>query len=134
LNGWVAYDDDNSPVGFLAATAYRSFYSYRMYTMQEMWYVVPRARSTLAAAQLLLAYERWALGMKAERIYTQVEHDNEPTLVERIFNLLQVLGYKKQGYIAVKRPRYGNTTIHKDEDNDRTTHRSVGAEQEPAQV
>jgi hypothetical protein len=125
LNCWIAYDDNHTPIGFLAATAYRSFYSYRMYTMQEMWYVVPRARRSNTATQLLLEYETWARDMEAERIYTQVEHDNNPQLVERIFNMLQFLGYKKQGYIAVKRPTYTNT--NEDEDNDRSTHRGVGA-------
>jgi hypothetical protein len=127
VNCWIAYDDNHHPLGFLAGTIHRSFYSYRKFATQEMWYVVPGARRSHAATQLLLAYEEWALDHKVERIYTQVEHDNEPLLVERIFRLMQYLGYKKQGYIAVKRPQYDN--LNEDKDNDRTTHRGVGAEQ-----
>jgi len=125
LNCWLAYDDDDIPVGALIGAMYRSVYSRRFYAIQEMWFVVPRARRSLAAIQLLLAYEKWATARNAERIYTQVEHDNEPKLVERIIKFMQGLGYNKQGYIAVKRPKY----TQEEPNNDRSTHRGVGAEQ-----
>lgn len=124
LNCWVAYDDNDVPIGYLAGTLRDSFYSYRYYAVQEMWYVVPRARGTRASIELLLQFERWALDRNAERIYMQVEHDSDDELVERIFNLMQRLGYKKQGYIGVKVPKYNS---NRDEDNDRSTHRTVGA-------
>jgi len=130
VNCWVAYDDHDHPVGYIAGTIHRSFYSYSKYAVQEMWYVVPGARRSSTATKLLRAYEQWAVEHKCERIYTQVEHDDEPELVERILRLMQYFGYNKQGYIAVKRPVY----THEEHDNDRSTHRGVGAEQEPAQV
>jgi len=129
LNCWVAYDDNGSPVGYLAATIRPSFYSFRSYAVQEMWFVTQRARRTRAAIELLLQFERWALDRNAERIYMQVEHDSDDELVERIFNLMQRLGYKKQGYIGVKVPIY-NT--NKETDNDRSTHRVVGADERQA--
>ena len=125
LNCWVTYDDDNEPIGYLAATIRPSFYSYRSYAVQEMWYVVPRARGTRAAIELLLQFERWALSHNVERIYMQVEHDNDDKLVKRILWLMSRLGYRTQGYIAVKVPTYKHT--QEDEDNDRSTHRVVGA-------
>ena len=133
LNCWVAYDDDNKPVGYLAGTLRDSFYSDRFYAVQEMWYVVPAARGTRAAIELLVQFERWSMVRNAERIYVQVEHDADDELVERIFNLMQRLGYKKQGYIGVKVPTYTHTNTE-ELNNDRTTHRGVGAEQEPAQT
>jgi len=132
LNCWIAFDDNNEPIGYLAATLRDSFYSHRFYAVQEMWFVTPRARGTRAAIELLLQFERWAVARNAERIYMQVEHDADDELVERIFNLIQRLGYKKQGYIGVKVPKYTTPTINKDEDNDRSTHRVVGADERQA--
>ena len=128
LNCWVAYDDNNQPVGYLAATIRDSFYSNRYYAVQEMWYVVPRARGTRASIELLLQFENWALAHKVERIYMQVEHDADDTLVRKILRLMARLGYRTQGYIAVKVPSYNdNTNTNKDNGNDRSTHRGVGA-------
>jgi hypothetical protein len=123
MNCWIAYDDDDSPVGYLAATLNRSFYSLRDYAVQEMWFVVRTHRGSRASIDLLRSFEKWATRHDAERIYTQVEHDTDTRLVERILLLMQRMGYRKAGYIAVK--VLGNK--HKDEDNDRSTHRGVGA-------
>ena len=123
MNCWIAYDDVGNPVGYLAATLNRSFYSHRDYAVQEMWFVVRAYRGTRASINLLRAFETWATSHNAERIYTQVEHDTDTGLVERILLLMQMLGYRKAGYIAVK----VLDNKHKDEDNDRSTHRVVGA-------
>jgi Acetyltransferase (GNAT) family len=124
INGWVAYDEANKPVGYLVATMRESMFSDRSYAIQEMWYVLPYARKSMAGLQLLHAFEKWATERNAERIYMQVEHDDNDVLVERIFKLMATMGYKKQGYICVK-------TINKDKekevDHDSSTHRSVGA-------
>ena len=124
LNCWVAYDDNNKPVGYLAGTIRDSFYSFRHYAVQEMWFVAPRARGTIAAIKLLVQFEHWARDHGVERIYTQVEHDVDDTLVQRILRLISRLGYRTQGYIAVKVPTYN---ANKELDNDRSTHRGVGA-------
>ena len=121
LNGWIAYDDKSVPVGYLSGAMYPSTYSDRFYAIQEMWYVIPRCRGTRAAILLLNAYEHWAKARNAERIYTQVEHDGDLNTTEYVFGLLQRLGYRKQGYIAVKT----EDKYH----HDRSTHRAVGAEQ-----
>lgn len=124
VNCWIAYDVDE-PVGYLAATIHHSLYSFRSYAVQEMWYVIPKYRSGRAAIGLLNAFERWARHNKCERIYAQVEHDDNATLVERIFTLLQFLGYKKQGYVAVK-----ETNIKlEDNKDDPGTRRTMGARQ-----
>lgn len=120
LNCWVCYDDHNLPVGYLSGAMYPSTYSDRFYAIQEMWFVIPRVRGSRAAILLLNAYEHWAKGRQAERIYTQVEHDGDLSTTEYVFDLLQRLGYRKQGYIAVKTEDKYNY--------DRTTHRAVGAE------
>jgi len=130
LNCWVVYDDDDKPIGYLAGTIRPSFYSFRSYAVQEMWYVVPRARGSRASIELLVQFERWALSHNVERIYMQVEHDADDTLVMRIMKLMSRLGYRTQGYIAVKVPKYTSTPVNKDEDNDRSTHRVVGAVEE----
>jgi len=133
LNCWVAYDDNNQPIGYLAATIRPSFYSFRSYAVQEMWYVVKRARGTRASIELLLQFENWAVSHNVERIYMQVEHDADDTLVQKILRLMSRLGYRTQGYIAVKVPIYKTTaTFNKDEDNDRSTHRTVGVAEEQA--
>jgi len=124
LNCWVAYDDAGQPVGYLAGTIRNSFYSNRDYAVQEMWFVVPRARGTRASIELLLQFERWALLHRVERIYMQVEHDADDSLVQKILRLMSRLGYRTQGYIAVKVPTYN---ANKELDNDRSTHRGVGA-------
>jgi Acetyltransferase (GNAT) family len=120
-NCWVAYDDDNRPIGYVAGTMRDSIYSFRYFAVQEMWYVVPRARRTRTAVALLMEFERWAVERNAERIYAQVEHDADDFLIERIFRLMNVLGYRKQGYIGVKVPN-----SNREVDNDSSTHRSVG--------
>jgi len=131
LNCWVAYDDYDKPIGYLAATIRPSFYSRRSYAVQEMWYVVPRARGTRASIELLVQFERWALSHRVERVYMQVEHDADDTLVVKIMKLMSRLGYRTQGYIAVKVPTYDKPT-NKELDNDRSTHRVVGAVEEHA--
>lgn len=129
FNCWIAYDGLGKPIGYLAANIITSFYSFRSYAVQEMWYVVPRARGTKAALALIYAFELWALGHNVERIYTQVEHDDSPRIVEIIFRLLSKLGYKKQGYVAVKVVNNTDNNTHKDKDDndDRSTHRQLGA-------
>jgi hypothetical protein len=127
VNCWVVYDDADIPVGYFAGTIHTSFYSDRLYAVQEMWFVLPRVRGTRAAIELLVQFERWANNHGVERIYTQVEHDADDELVERIFKMMNKLGYKKQGYIAVKVTNNKPNTKHEDTDNDRSTHRVVGA-------
>lgn len=126
-NCWIAYDDDNKPIGYIIGTMRASFYSARHYGVQEMWYVVPRARGSRTAIGLLTEFERWCIERNAERIYAQVEHDADDALVERIFKLMNVLGYRKQGYIGVK-----VINSQRDVDNDRSTHRVVGADERQA--
>ena len=132
VNCWVVYDDNDIPVGYFAGTIHRSFYSDRLYAVQEMWYVLSRVRGTRAAIELLVQFERWANNHGVERIYTQVEHDADEQLVERIFKMMNKLGYKKQGYIAVKVTNNKPNTKHEDSSNDRSTHRGVGADEEQA--
>lgn len=122
INGWVAYDINNLPVGYMVATMRQSMFSTRNYAIQEMWYVLPHARNSLAGLMLLHAFEKWAIERDAERIYMQVEHDNDHVLTDRILKLMTGMGYKKQGYICVK-------VLTEDTNDDRSTHRSVGAEQ-----
>jgi GNAT superfamily N-acetyltransferase len=125
LNCWIVYDEAfDKPVGYLAATMHSSFYSFRSYAVQEMWYVLPHFRGTSAAIRLVREFEQWAHERGAERVYMQVEHDDDKQLVERIFSLIGKLGYHKKGYIAVK--VLNNVEDMKDA---RTTHSSVGAEQ-----
>jgi GNAT superfamily N-acetyltransferase len=120
LNGWVAYDDNDKPVGYIIGTIRPSIYNLTDIACQEMWFVLPKYRSGLIAVQLLWHFEKWARDRKVERIYTQVEHDNEPQLVERIIHIMNRLGYKTQGYIAVKH------LMEKGNSDDRTTHSEVG--------
>ena len=126
INGWVAYDEQDQPIGYMVATMRQSLFSQRSYAIQEMWYVLPSARRSLAGVLLLHAFERWALERNAERIYMQVEHDSDWVLTERVVKLMQSMGYKKQGYICVKT---FNEQQEKEVEDDRTAHRSVGAEQ-----
>jgi hypothetical protein len=124
VNCWIAYNTENQPIGYLAATIHSSFYSFRKYAIQEMWFVIPRYRNARAAVALLTAYERWATQRNVERIYTQVEHDDNVEVVERIFQFMNMLGYRKQGYIAVKQ-----THIKlEDKADDPGTHRKLGAQ------
>jgi hypothetical protein len=122
INGWVAYDMEGKPVGYLVATMRQSMFSDRSYAIQEMWYVLPHARQSFAGLQLLHAFDKWATERNAERIYLQVEHDNNEALTERIVKLMASMGYKKQGYICVK-------VLHKEKElhHDSSTHSSVGA-------
>lgn len=123
INGWICYDA-GLPVGYIIGTIHRAIYSFRNLAVQEMWYVVPEHRGGLAALMLVREFEKWAMRHNAERIYMQVEHDNDPLLVERIMRAMDRLGYKQQGYVAVKVPHYKQ----RDEANDRTAHRSMGAQ------
>ena len=132
LNCWIAYDDAGVPIGYFAGTIHTSFYSDRLYAVQEMWYVLPRARGTRASIELLVQFERWANNHGVERIYTQVEHDVDGDIVERVFKLMNKLGYKRQGYIAVKVTNNKPTAKYEDMNNDRSTHRIVGADERQA--
>jgi hypothetical protein len=125
INGWVAYDQDNKPIGYLVATMRQSMFSTRSYAIQEMWYVLPEARKSLAGLMLLHEFDKWATERNAERIYMQVEHDSDEALTERIAKLMASMGYKKQGYICVKVPNIVNE--EKELNDDSSTHRSVGA-------
>jgi hypothetical protein len=123
INGWVAYDTtNNKPVGYLVATMRQSMFSLRSYAIQEMWYVLPEARKSLAGLMLLHEFDKWATQRNAERIYMQVEHDNDEVLTERIAKLMASMGYKKQGYICVK-----VVNTQKELSHDSSTHRGVGA-------
>lgn len=126
INGWIAYDKDDLPVGYLVGTIRDSCYSHRTYAIQEMWFVLPRARKSFAAITLMQEFEKWALSHNVERIYTQVEHDYDDVLVERITRMMGVMGYKKQGYVCVK---LVNKEKEVEDDHASTSHRSVGAEQ-----
>jgi hypothetical protein len=124
INGWVAYNTtDNKPVGYLVATMRQSMFSTRSYAIQEMWYVLPEARKSMAGLMLLHEFDKWATERNAERIYMQVEHDNDEVLTERIAKLMHSMGYKKQGYICVKVVNHEEKEVN----NDSSTHRSVGA-------
>lgn len=127
INAWVAYDNNSRPVGYIVGTIRPSLYSLSDIAQQEMWFVVREHRSGLMAALLLWNFEKWAKEKDVEHIYTQVEHDEQPELVERIIAIMDRLGYKKQGYIAVKHLK------QKGNDDDRTTHRGVGVAQEQAE-
>ena len=130
INGWIAYDEELKPVGYLVATMRESMYSFRSYAIQEMWYVLPHARkASMAGLMLLHAFDKWATERNAERIYMQVEHDQDEKLIERVFRLMETMGYKKQGYIGVK---VVNSNANKDSSNDRSTHRVVGADERQA--
>jgi transposase InsO family protein len=124
INGWVAYDEDDEPVGYMVATMRQSMFSKRFYAIQEMWYVLPRARKSFAGLMLLHAFDKWATERDAERIYMQVESDHDNALVERILRLMNAMGYKRQGYICVK---IVNSSSSKEQGNDSSTHRVVGA-------
>jgi len=127
LNAWVGYDNDGRRIGYIVGTIRPSLYSMADIAQQEMWFVVPEHLSGLVAALLIWHFEHWAKDKNVEHIYTQVEHDEQPELVERIITMLDRLGYKKQGYIAVKHLK------QKGNDDDRTTHRGVGVAQEQAE-
>lgn len=127
LNAWVGYDNDDVPIGYIVGTIRPSLYSMADIAQQEMWFVVPEHRSGLVAALLIWNFERWAKDKNVEHIYTQVEHDDKPEVVERIISVMERLGYKKQGYIAVK-----HISNSKGNSDDRTTHSGVGVEQEQA--
>lgn len=128
INAWIGYDSDNHPVGYIVGTIRPSLYNLRDIAAQEMWFVVPKHRSGLIAALLIWHFEKWAKDKKCERIYTQVEHDNQPGLVERIIQVMHRLGYKTQGYMAVKH------LDQKGNDDDRTTHSKVGVRQAAQQL
>lgn len=123
LNAWIAYDNRNRPIGYIVGTARPSLYNLTDIAMQEMWFVVPEHRAGMIAVLLIWHFEKWAKSRGVERIYVQVEHDDRPGLVERIFGVMNRLGYKTQGYIAVKHLK------QKGNDDDRTTHSKVGARQ-----
>ena len=126
INAWIGYDNDGVPIGYIVGCIRPSLYNLTTIASQEMWFVIPKHRSGLIAALLIWNFEKWCKAKGVERIYTQVEHDNEPELVERLIKVMQRLGYKKQGYIAVKH-------ISKEENvDDRTTHSEVGARQKEA--
>ena len=55
----------SSPVGYLAATLNRSFYSNRDYAVQEMWFVVRTHRGSRASIDLLRSFEN--VGHTAQR-------------------------------------------------------------------
>lgn len=120
INAWIAYDNGNRPIGYIVGTSRPSLYNLSDIAVQEMWFVVPEHRSGIIAVLLIWHFEKWAKDRGCERIYVQVEHDNRPELVERIFSVMDRLGYKKQGYIAVKHLK------QKGNDDDRTTHSEVG--------
>lgn len=123
INAWIGYDDDSNPVGYIVGTIRPSLYNLSDIAVQEMWFVISQHRSGLIAALLIWHMESWAKAKNVERIYVQVEHDAQPQLVERIIQVMNRLGYKTQGYIAVKHLKQkGNT-------DDRTTHSEVGARQ-----
>lgn len=123
LNGWIAYDLHGKAIGYIIGTIRPSIYNLRNVASQEMWFVLPKYRTGIAAIQLIKSFEQWAKDNKCERIYTQVEHDNQPELVERIIGVMHRLGYKTQGYIAVKHLN------EKGNEDDRTTHSEVGVRQ-----
>jgi GNAT superfamily N-acetyltransferase len=126
INGWVAYDQFEVPVGYIVGTIRDSCYSERTYAIQEMWFVLPKARKSFAALHLIKVFEEWAIERGVERIYAQVEHDHDDVLVERIFKMMRIMGYKKQGYVGVKQV---GKQQEKEVEDDRSTHRAVGAEQ-----
>ena len=126
INAWIGYDNDGVPIGYIVGTIRPSLYNMADIATQEMWFVIPKHRSGLIAALLIWHFEKWAKTKGVDRIYVQVEHDNEPDLVERIIKVMQRLGYKKQGYIAVKH------ISTKDDDDDRTTHSGVGVTERQA--
>lgn len=127
LNAWIAYDDSDKPVGYIVGTIRPSLYNMTDIAVQEMWFMVPEHRTGLAAIQLVWHMEKWAKAHNVERIYLQVEHDDRPELVERIVTIIDRLGYRKQGYIAVKHlfnRAKGNS-------DDRSTHSELVANTAP---
>jgi hypothetical protein len=129
LNCWIAYTEYNKPIGYIAGTLDSSFYSYRDYAVQQMWYVVHEHRGSKASLLLLQAFEQWAMRHNAERIYMQVEHDDNEQIIIRTISLMNRLGYRNQGYIAVKTPTVehllqAQARGQKDAD-DSATHRAV---------
>jgi Acetyltransferase (GNAT) family len=123
INAWIGYDDGGKPIGYIVGTIRPSLYNMSDIATQEMWFVVPEHRTGLVAVQLVWHMEKWAKSHNVERIYLQVEHDDKPELVERIINVIGRLGYRKQGYIAVK--HLFNRA--KDKSDDRSTHSELVA-------
>lgn len=126
INAWIGYDDADKPVGYIVGTIRPSLYNMADIATQEMWFVVPQHRSGLVAVQLVWHMEKWAKAQGVERIYLQVEHDNRPELVERIISAIDRLGYRKQGYIAVK-----HINRAKGNSDDRSTHSELVANTAP---
>jgi RimJ/RimL family protein N-acetyltransferase len=124
INAWIGYDDDDKPIGYIVGTIRPSLYNMADIATQEMWFVVPKHRTGLVAIQLVWHMEKWAKSLGVERIYLQVEHDNNPELVERIIAIIGRLGYTKQGYIAVKHV----FNRAKGNSDDRSTHSELVAD------
>lgn len=128
VNCWIAYAD-STPIGYIAATIKASWYSFSRYACQEMWFVIPEHRGSMAGVRLVQAFEKWARDNKCEMSYMTVEHEHDQTLVSRILRLMYALGYSPRGYIAVKKHNYAQEELK----DDRTTRREVGAGQTTAQ-
>lgn len=129
VNCWIAYTESGEAVGYIAGTIRASFYSFSRFACQEMWFVVPEHRGSMASVRLVQAFEQWAHDNKCEMSYMTVEHEHDQTLVSRILRLMYALGYTPRGYIAVKKHNYAQEELK----DDRTTRSKVGAGQATAQ-
>lgn len=123
VNAWVLYDND-TPIGYFIGKVSQSFFSNQKYAVQDAWFVLKKYRGTRAGFKLLEAFERWADARGCEARYLTIENAYMPEHVERHARLMELLGYKVQGYIAVKQP----TTAQEEVSNDPVAHRALGVE------
>lgn len=97
-NCFIMYDEE-LPVGVIFCSAYKTLYSKRVVSEQNMWYVLPEYRGTRVALSLLRAYEYWARSVGASRSFTG---SSTKVHAERIKSTLIKLGYDCVGSQLVK--------------------------------
>lgn len=102
-NCWIAYTDDDEPVGYLYATIGQSIFSFRRYAEQSMWFVLPKYRGTRAGIMLVKDFEDWAKSQHCESIRMGVMHTADAAMCDKVMRIINRLGYETCGSVAFKK-------------------------------
>lgn len=97
-NLFVVYDGD-AAVGFLLASVAHSLYADYKVAHEELWFVTPSHRGSLAAVHLLQAFEDWA---SREGAVLSLTGSNNEWSAESTGRVLRKLGYRQIGVTFVK--------------------------------
>jgi GNAT superfamily N-acetyltransferase len=97
LNSWICIRNKRM-IGMAVASAAPFYFSKKMTAILNYWYVLPEYRGTRAAMELLRAFEKWARGIGATRIYVGAERINDVAFADRVNEMIEKRGFTRFGH------------------------------------